>query len=185
MFARLSANWVYGGALAGLLLLALAPLLVPALNPGGRLCYLALAAYMLHQYEEHDGDRFRRFVNETVAKGRAGLTLAEVFIINIPGVWGVIGAAMWLAQSLGPGWALIAAWLLLVNAAAHFGQAAMMRRANPGVWTALILFLPLGGWMLATVSPVATTAQQAVSLALALLIHLAIMLRAMRPAATP
>ena len=181
MFARLTANWVYGGALAGGLLLVLAPLVMPGLTAGGRLCYLALAAYMLHQYEEHDNDRFRRFVNETVARGRAGLSQADVFAINIPGVWGVIALALWLAERVSPGWAMIAAWLILVNALAHLGQAAAMRRPNPGLVTAALLFLPLGAVMVQRLGAVATLSQQAVSLALALAIHAAIMVRAMRP----
>ena len=54
MFARLSQNWVYGGALAGILLLVLAPLVVPGLGLAGGLVSLALALYMLRQMEEHD-----------------------------------------------------------------------------------------------------------------------------------
>lgn len=181
MFARLTANWVYGGALAGVLFLALAPLVMPGLTVGGRFCYLALGAYLLHQYEEHDNDRFRRFVNQTVARGRAGLSPADVFLINIPGVWGVIGLALWLAERVAPGWGLIAAWLILVNALAHIGQALAMRRTNPGVATAVVLFLPLGAVMLRALGPLATLSQQALSLALALAIHAAIMMRAMRP----
>lgn len=186
MLARLAGHWVYGGALAGGLLLVLAPLLTAGLNAGGSWAYLALVAYMLHQYEEHDDDRFRRFVNETAAKGRAGLTSAEVFLINIPGVWGVIALSLWLAERLAQGWALIAAWLMLVNALAHIGPALALRRPNPGLWTALALFLPLGLAMLAALSPRASLVQQAVGLGLALLIHLAIMARALRtPAPRP
>ena len=120
-------------------------------------------------------------MNQTVARGRAGLSPADVFVINIPGVWGVIGLALWLAEPAAPGWGLIAAWLILVNTLAHLGQALAMRRANPGVVTAAILFLPLGAVMLRDLAPVATLSQQAVSPALALAIHAAIMMRAMRP----
>ena len=42
---------------------------------------------MLHQYEEHDNDRFRIFMNRILAGGHDALTHPAVFIINVPGVW--------------------------------------------------------------------------------------------------
>lgn len=181
MLARLMAHWVYGGALAGLLLLALAPLLTRALSPAGTLAYLALPLYMLHQYEEHDGDRFRAYVNGSVARGRAGLSPADVFVVNVVAVWALFAAALWLAEAAGPGWAAVPAWLMLVNAALHVLPALVRRRYNPGLWTAFLLLLPFALWALARLSAAVTLPQQAGALALALLIHLAIMARAMRP----
>jgi hypothetical protein len=179
MADRLYNNWVYGGTMAGLLLVFLAPLFLPALSMAGQFCYLALALYMLHQFEEHDADRFRLFVNTTVARGKRGLTPADVFIINVPGVWGVIALSMWLAERVAPGWALIAIVLLLVNGIAHGLQAAAMRQANPGLWTALALFIPASVWMLIQLWPLATLAQALASLAIVLAIHAGIMVRAM------
>jgi hypothetical protein len=54
---------VYGRVLAAILMLALSPLLpagwpLPLADP-----FLLLPAYMVHQYEEHDRDRFRLFFN--------------------------------------------------------------------------------------------------------------------------
>jgi hypothetical protein len=43
-------------------------------------------AYMLHQYEEHDNDRFRAFMNHIWAGGSDVLTLPAVSIVNVPGV---------------------------------------------------------------------------------------------------
>ena len=63
MFARLIANWVYGGFLAGLLLLLLTPVLVHSWPVSLVTTLLCLPLYMIHQYEEHDNDRFRLFVN--------------------------------------------------------------------------------------------------------------------------
>ena len=183
MLARLTANWVYGGAMAGILLLVLAPLLTRALSPAGTLCYLALPVYMLHQWEEHDGDRFRLYINGTVAKGRAGLTHGDVFIVNIVAVWALFAAALWLTEDAGPGWALVPIWLILVNGVIHLLPAALRRRYNPGAWTALVLFLPFGLWSLARLAPQAGAGAEAGALALALAIHLAIMARAMRPVA--
>jgi hypothetical protein len=109
MLRRLTENWVYGGFLAGLLLLILLPLVAPHSPQELVATFLCLPVYMLHQYEEHDNDRFRRFVNQTIAKGRAGLSVADVFVINVPGVWGVIALSLWLAATFNNGFGLIAA----------------------------------------------------------------------------
>ena len=59
MFARLISNWVYGGCLAGLLLLLLTPVLVHSWPVSLVTTFLCLPVYMVHQYEEHDNDRFQ------------------------------------------------------------------------------------------------------------------------------
>lgn len=182
MLTRINTNWVYGGVMAGILLLVIAPLTVPALSDAGRLVYFALVAYMFHQYEEHDDDRFRRYANTTVAAGRAGLTHSDVFLVNVPGVWGVMAVALWLAERASPGWAMIAAWLMLVNALAHVLPAVKMRQPNPGLWSAIVLFVPFGVWMLVRLWSATTATEQVVSVALVIAIHIAIMVRALRPA---
>ncbi len=69
MFNRLVAGWAYGGFLAGLLLLALTPIFASGWDGATTLVFLALPVYIIHQYEEHDGDRFRRFVNKRLGGG--------------------------------------------------------------------------------------------------------------------
>jgi hypothetical protein len=101
---------------------------------------------MLHQYEEHDNDRFRRFVNSNFGKGKEILSPLAVLLINVPGVWGVIAIAFWLAALLNPGYGLIAAYLLLLNAVIHIGSAAFLRGYNPGLVTGVLFFVPLGAW---------------------------------------
>lgn len=183
-FARLMSHWVYGGALAGLLLLALTPLVAPALPGPALIVWLTLPAYMLHQFEEHDADRFRRFVNDRLAGGAEALTIRDVFWINIAGVWAVIAAALWLALRADPGWGLIAAYLVLVNGLAHGVQALALRRPNPGLWTGLALFLPLGTALWLALWPVATAVQHALSLALVIAVHAAIVTRVARARST-
>ena len=79
MINRLVKYWVYGGALAGVLLL----LLLPAIGAGWPLVlvlvYLQMPIYMLHQYEEHAGDRFRLWVNNMIGHGRDVLTPIATF----------------------------------------------------------------------------------------------------------
>jgi Na+-translocating ferredoxin:NAD+ oxidoreductase RnfE subunit len=42
------------------------------------------------------------------------------------------------------GWGLSVVYLVLVNAVAHIVAAVLWREYNPGLWTALALFVPLG-----------------------------------------
>ena len=132
-FGRIKQNWVYGGALAGVLLFLLAPVLVAGWDRAATLAYLALPVYMLHQFEEHDDDRFRRFVNAVVGHGREALSVTAVVWINFAGVWLLLGAVIWAARLVGPGWAAAAGWLVLVNGLLHVAQAVALRRYNPGL----------------------------------------------------
>ncbi|MFZ0963800.1 MAG: HXXEE domain-containing protein [Terriglobia bacterium] len=146
MVNRLIVNWVYGGFLAGVLLLALAPILTHSW-PASLVCtFLCLPIYMLHQYEEHDNDRFRVFLNDAMGKGREVLSPTAVFVINVPGVWGVIGVSIALAATVNIGLGLIAVYLVVVNGLIHVAHAIIFRKYNPGLGTAIGLFLPLGGY---------------------------------------
>ncbi|MGB7845786.1 MAG: HXXEE domain-containing protein [Candidatus Acidiferrum sp.] len=148
MLDRLITNWVYGGFLSGLLLLMLAPVVVHDWPPTLVATFLCLPVYMLHQYEEHDNDRFRLFINKTVGKGRDVLSHLAVFIINVPGVWGVIGVSIRLAATVNIGFGLIATYLLIVNGFFHILHAIIFRTYNPGLGTAIATFIPLGTFAL-------------------------------------
>lgn len=182
MIHRLVTNWVYGGFLAGLLLLFLAPLFVHGWQPALTAAFFCLPAYMLHQYEEHDNDRFRIFMNRILADGHDALTLPAVFIINVPGVWGVIALSLWLAFWVNPGLTLIAVYLPFFNALIHIAHAVFMRSYNPGLVSAVVLFLPVCGWCLWTIqrSGHGTPAMHAIGLASALGIHLIIVVAVLR-----
>ena len=56
-------HWVYGGFLSGLLLLAILPVMAWGWDPALALIFFQLPVYMIHQFEEHHGDRFREYVN--------------------------------------------------------------------------------------------------------------------------
>ena len=146
MLQRLISYWVYGGVLSAILLLVLAPLLLADWVAPFAATFLHLPAYMIHQYEEHDQDRFRLFFNETIGRGNDVLSPLAVFVINVPGVWGVIALSLYGAVALNLGWALIAVYLVLVNALVHIVHAIVFRRYNPGLTTATVVFLPLGGF---------------------------------------
>jgi hypothetical protein len=132
---------------------------------------------MLHQYEEHDEDRFRRFVNTNVFGGIEALSPAAVFVINVPGVWGVIAVSLYLARFVAIGFALISVYLVLVNGIVHVVAVAVFRGCyNPGLISAVVLFLPISVYTLWQVQLAGggTVAYHAVGLLSALAIHAAI-----------
>lgn len=181
MFGRLIANWVYGGFLAGLLLLLLAPVLLRSWPAPLVATFLCLPVYMVHQYEEHDNDRFRRFVNQQIGKGEVLSPLA-VFVINVPGVWGIIGLSFALAATVRVGFGLMAAYLVVVNGAIHVVHAVIKRGYNPGLGTAIVLFLPLGGYGIAAIQQAGggTPVMHLVGAGAAIAIHAAIIVHVFR-----
>ena len=183
MFARLIANWVYGGFLAGLLLLLLTPVLVHPWPVSLVTTFLCLPVYMVHQYEEHDNDRFRLFVNQKIGKRRVGLSLLAVFVIKVPGVWGVIGISLALAATVSAGFGLVTVYLVLLNGTIHVVQAVISRGYNPGLGTAIILFLPLGGYGISAIQQAGggTALMHMIGLSTAIGIHVAIIVHVFRP----
>lgn len=182
MIQRLASGWVYGGVLAAAILLLLTPLLVAPWPAVLAATFLHLPAYMVHQFEEHDRDRFRNFFNATVGGGHDVLTPLAVFIINVPGVWGVITLSLYGAAFVDTGWALVAVYLVLVNAAVHVVPAIVQRRYNPGLLTAVAIFLPLGGyaWVLVQRAGAGSAGFHAIGLGVAVVMHAAIMAHARR-----
>lgn len=173
MMDRLYRHWVYGGFLAGILLLVLTPVLAAQWTLAMLAVFLQLPVYMIHQYEEHDANRFADFVNTVIGGGREVLPAPAVFVINIPGVWGVNALSIWLAATLSLGYGLIGVYLTLVNAIVHIAQAIRMRRYNPGLVTAIVLFVPLAVWSLFTIHGTgdATLFHHLLGLGLAVLLH--------------
>lgn len=176
MMNRLVSYWVYGGFLAAFLLIGLMPAFTRSWQLPLILVFLQLPVYMLHQLEEHDDDRFRRFINDMIGGGREVLSRGAVFVINVPGVWGVNLLSILLAFSLDLGFGLIGVYLTLINGLVHLAQAVRLRRYNPGLITAVLLFLPVGGLALAAVmkSGSVTIGYHLLGLGSAVAIHLAI-----------
>jgi hypothetical protein len=133
-----------------IVLFLLGPFLRPALGPSRFLIFLHLPVYMLHQVEEHGHGAFKADVARILPHAR-GLTDETIFVVNV-GVWGVNLLALYLARVDRLGRSLIAPYLALVNGLLHLVFAARERCYNPGLWTGLILLLPLGGATLARVA---------------------------------
>lgn len=176
-------HWVAAAGFMAIALSALWPAVGLGWPAGLSLIYLALPAYMIHQVEEHAGDRFRTFVNSVVCNGREGLTTTDVLWINIGGVWLVHLAAFYAARFVEPGWGLTAVYLMLVNGLSHLIGAMKFRGYNPGLATSVILFLPLSAATLA-VAP-ASLEQHVLGLTAALVIHAGIIVNLRRRLRSP
>ncbi|HVA92213.1 MAG TPA: HXXEE domain-containing protein [Chloroflexota bacterium] len=98
----------------------------------------------LHQVEEHGHGAFKAYAARLLPQAR-GLTDETLFVVNVPVTWGVNLAALYLARFDRLAQSMIAPYLALVNGILHLVMALRARRYNPGLWTGLILFLPLGG----------------------------------------
>lgn len=177
MLDRLVSSWVHGGALAAVVLLLLLPVVGKNWTLLMVLTFLHLPVYMLHQLEEHDQDRFRTFFNRTIGEGHEALTRLAVFVTNVPGVWLLVTASICAASEVHSGWALAAVYLVLVNAVVHIVHAIVFKKYNPGLATALVLFLPLGGFTLwlAQITAAARPFHHLVCAGLAVLVHIVIL----------
>lgn len=175
---KIFTDWVYGGLLAGCFLMLLFPLLTMGWPIYMKLCYLSLPTYMFHQYEEWNQDRFRVFINNHLGDGKNLLTHKAGFVINIFGVWGVIVIAMYLAYFVDPGYAAIAAFLLLINAFVHIAASFVLRVYNPGLITAVLMFLPLGLYLVRSINQANEEGMGylVVGLIVAIAIHLSIVI---------
>jgi Protein of unknown function with HXXEE motif len=171
-------EWPYAAAFTALFLLVLAPLWWDANGAALGLVYLQLPVYMLHQLEEHRGDAFRRFVNERLAGGREALTPRATFVINSAGVWGIDIVSLWLAYEVEIAFGLIAVYLTAANALVHIAGAIAMRAYNPGLATAVALFVPVSVWGAIEVTDAADAGlgYQVLAIAIAVGVHAAIML---------
>ena len=176
----IEAHWVAAALFMGVALLLLLPVGIPGGDRALLLIYLASPIYMLHQVEEHFGDRFRKYVNTFVFGGVEALTTGDVLLINLPGVWGVNLACLYAAHFFGSGWGLSAAYLILINGISHLGMAAHLRSYNPGLGSAVLVFIPFG--LVSALLIPGTALQHGVGLAVALGIHAAIALHALHRA---
>lgn len=172
----LNRHWVAAALCMAILLALLMPILAPHWPSAWLLIFAMLPAYMFHQVEEHTGDRFRVFVNQHVFHGVEALTPLAVLWINLPGVWGIGLFSIYAASFLSIGWGLSIVYLVLVNAMAHIVAAILWRKYNPGLWTALILFVPIGTLALLQIAsvPGVDRIQHAAGIMVAIGIHGAI-----------
>jgi len=116
---------------------------------------LMLLAYLLHQYEEHWIDlfgnqyAFYQSVNQMLlglldAKNTLVLPLTKgaIFVINTSLVWLVGAIAIWRSPNhLFPTLAMVS--ITMVNGFSHIVLSVVKQSYNPGLVTAIVLFIPL------------------------------------------
>jgi len=121
-------------------------------DPLATAAWLLLIAYLVHQVEEHGIDLYGRvyyfieYGNMQLAAryGEEGprLTDLAIYRINTLGIWVPFLLAIWAGRRL-PWVGLAAAGIMLTNGLFHIGIAMTNGEYNPGLGTALVLFLPI------------------------------------------
>ncbi len=121
-------------------------------DPLATAAWLLLIGYLLHQFEEHGLDLYGRvyyfieYGNAQLAarfgEGGPRLTDLAIYRINTLGVWVPFLLAIWAGRRL-PWVGLAAAGTMLTNGLFHIAIALVNGEYNPGLGTALILFLPI------------------------------------------
>ncbi len=176
MLDRFFQNWAYAAPPFALLVLGLYPFIGPTIELS---VFLSLPIYMLHQFEEHDNNQFAVYLNAMMGKDRRGLGPRDIWIINVVFVWFFLLAVFYLSAS-NPAWGVAAAYLLVINGFVHIVWAIRFRTYNPGLWTAVILFVPCAIWTFWVVpAPVAIHTIAALAV---IVLHATIMVLARRAA---
>lgn len=172
-------HWTYGGVCCAPIILLLGLPHYESWPVYWSALYLLLPAYMLHQFEEHYQDRFRLFFNQTIGQGFEILSPFTVWLTNIVGVWFVLTVAFLSAVYKLDQFSVVGPALLLVNAIVHIAHAIKFRSYNPGLWTAIFAFLPMGLWTLSAL-PEQTMFVYVCNFTAAVLLHALILVHAIR-----
>lgn len=170
-------RWPEVGLYLAAVLLALLVVLLHHLSVPLLIAYLLLPAYMIHQHEEHGHDRFARFVDDRFHV-HGLFTPAALAWFNVVGVWIVLLAAFELALHVDPAYALVGVFLVAINALVHIIAAIALRRSNPGLVSAIVLFVPLAALGLSATARLASLAQLVLAFGIALLLHVMILVYA-------
>jgi uncharacterized protein with HXXEE motif len=88
--------------------------------------------------------RFVDFFNSTIGKEYNVLTKVSVFWINILEVWVLFIVSFYLARYVAIGVAFVPVYAAIFNGFTHAIASIVLRRYNPSLYTALVLFLPWG-----------------------------------------
>ncbi len=171
---------------SAVVVLAILPLVENAANRPLVLLVTMLPIYMIHQYEEHAHGRFAAFANATLGEGYDVFTSRAIWFVNIILVWMLFLVSFYLARFVSLEFALLPVYLTLVNGVIHLLATARLRRYNPGLWTALALFLPWGVLLLRYFNDFTGTGllTNIAALLFAVAVHVAIVVWALRRRAT-
>ena len=136
------------------------------------LVYLWLPLYMFHQYQEHAEGTLLEWYERMMPGIAPFLTERKLLVVNLVVVWLGFLVALYAAFLVRPALGLAAPYLAFVNAFMHIGQFLRWRCYNPGLWTALAIFIPGAGYTISELSVAgATWADNALGLGIAVLAH--------------
>jgi hypothetical protein len=138
------ANWARASLPLAIILFLISPFVYRGIGLTAFLVFLTLPFYMLHQYEEHAGGQFKAFVTKNVGRGREVLSDRVIFLVNVLFVWLGTLVVLYLCAYVSIIWGLFAGYLVAFNGIVHIATSIRMRRYNPGLWTSVFVFLPLG-----------------------------------------
>jgi hypothetical protein len=137
-------NWAKASLPLAIILFLISPFVYKGIDLAAFLVFLTLPFYMLHQFEEHAGGQFKAFVTKTMGKGREVLTDRDIFRVNVLFVWLGTLVVLYLCVYVSIIWGLLSGYLVAFNGLVHIITSIRLRRYNPGLWTSIFVFLPLG-----------------------------------------
>jgi hypothetical protein len=176
-------NWARMSLPFAVIMLCSLPIFLTAKNMSLILLYTLLPVYMIHQYEEHAHGRFVEFFYSTIGKGHdLLLTKVSAFWINILEVWVLFLVSFYLSKYVAISIALVPVYATVFNGATHITASIALRRYNPGLYTALLLFLPWGIFLLIHFSGItrASLAWNGIGLLAGIVLHAVIVVYAFR-----
>jgi hypothetical protein len=142
------ANWAKVSLIPAVMLFLVTPFIYMGIGLAAFLVFLTLPFYMLHQFEEHAGGQFKAFVTKTVGRGLEVLSDRAIFQVNVLFVWLGTLVVLYLCVYVDIVWGLLSGYLVMFNGIVHIVTSIRMRRYNPGLWTSIFVFLPLGVYLI-------------------------------------
>jgi hypothetical protein len=175
-------NWAKASLPLAIVLFIISPFIYLGIDLAAFLVFLTLPFYMLHQYEEHADGQFKAFVTKNVGRGREVLSDRAIFLVNVLFVWLVTLVILYLCVYVNIIWGLFAGYLVAFNGIVHIATSIRMRRYNPGLWTSVVVFLPLGIYIIYLISKESGAGwlYNGIFLVVAILLHAMILLNARR-----
>lgn len=144
-------NWFYTNwaKLSLLIAIIVTSLIYIYIKPDNILLFLVwmqFPIYLLHQFEEHNWNGFKNYINRSVFKVKEGdfpLNDKIIFWVNIPIVWILIPIFSFLS-SINIMFGLWIPYFAVFNSLTHVIVSVRNWEYNPGLLVSLILGIPVG-----------------------------------------
>jgi len=116
------------------------------------------------------------YVNHVVGQGKEIFTDKSIFYINVLAVWLAYVIILYVYVFIGSVWGLIAGYMTVLNGLLHTVMSIRKREYNPGLWTSLFLFIPIGVYVIYEIGRLPGTGLIAhlIALGIAILVHASI-----------